>query len=171
MRSIGIFSASSCFALALASAQPIATPLPPPDGASAAKPKIEFCPVDPKWFAIAAYRKGSTYTALTTKGNANCSVEDDGTILVVSATSNEDAMCEFELFIPAHARTQIVIRIGAKAGPGSGTKYYQRVSDPSKGIKLLLDAKKSETRQFRLVGIEVDPVNSSCGKAFIEGAI
>ena len=115
MKSIGIFSAASCLALTIVSTESMAAPPHPPEGASPTKQRIEFCPVDPKWFATAAYRKGSTYTAKTTKGDANCSVEDGGTILVVSATSLDDAMCGFELFVPANDRTQIIKRIGVKA--------------------------------------------------------
>ncbi len=142
-----------------------------PSGASEPVAKIESCPVDPTKVAKLASKRGYQFLTAATSGEATCSIDEANLILVVSATSLADAICSFELFNPPQNRRLGIIRIGIKAGPGTAIRYVQRETAANRGLKLALTAQRNETRQFRLVEIDVEPIANTCPDAVVNGAI
>ena len=145
---------------------------PPPTPASASQPenRIESCALDPKQFTALAARRGFGSTAISTKGGGTCSIDEANVILVVSATSTEDSICEFQLFAPPTQRTHSIVRVGLKAGPGTNPRFIQRV-EKGKPLAFSLAAKMGETKQFRIVNIDVEPIANRCPETVAEGAL
>jgi hypothetical protein len=142
-----------------------------PAAASEVIAKVESCPLEPTQVAKLAARRGYQFLATTAIGEGTCSIDEATLILVVSATSHADAMCNFELFAPPQQRRLGILRIGVKAGPGTATRYFQRGEDANRGLRFVLPAQKNETRQFRVVAIDAEPIANACPEATINGAI
>ncbi|CAN7741821.1 hypothetical protein [Variovorax sp. LjRoot178] len=134
-------------------------------------PTIRSCSIEPARVAEIAAKRGYVSAANSFQGEPTCSVNNAGTILVVSATASADALCKFVLFTPPDKTRQTIQRIAIKAGAGGVVKYFQRAGEHNLGINLELEAKKGDTRQFRIISIDVDPVNGQCLPADIEGAM
>lgn len=158
--------------VAAACATPCTTTAQSAPSATVSQPEIHLdgCPADPKQFAALAARRGYTFAASSTKGSGTCSIDEVSVILVVSATAIADAVCDFQLFTPPEQKRHGIIRIGIKAGPGTNTRYVQR-GDRSKGLSFSLESQRGETRQFRIVAVDVEPSGNKCSEAVIEGAM
>lgn len=139
---------------------------PPPQ----APKSPESCQLEPKKAHETAGRLGYIFSARVTAGSATC-VLDKGTILVVSATSSDDAVCDFELFTPPLNKKSPVLRLGIKAGAGSNIEYFQRGTDNKMGLKISLRARKGETLQYRIAVIDVEPVSNQCTDSALYGAL
>lgn len=123
---------------------------------------VESCPVDPKQTMDLAARRGYSFAATTAGGSAVCSLHETDPIMIVSATASADALCDFELFMPPPQGRLAIIRAAIKSGPGGNTKYIHRGNEFGNGLKVRLDAKRGETRQFRIIGIDIEPKNNQC---------
>jgi hypothetical protein len=132
--------------------------------------KPESCSVDPLHVMKLATRRGYVSAGAASKGEAVCAIDEPNVILVVSATAKSDGTCDFRLFDPPQEKKLGVLRIGLKAGPHLNTKYVQRI-DRASAIAVSLDAKKGETRQFRIVALEIEPTDDACTDAAIDGAL
>lgn len=159
--------------LAYSSSISVAWAQPTDRTAAASEPiaRIESCPLDPTQVARLAARRGYQFVATTASGEATCSIDEATLILVVSATSKADAVCSFELFTPPQQKKLGILRIGVKSGPGAATRYFQRGVDSSRGLRLTLAAQKNETRQFRVITIDAEPISNACPEIVIDGAI
>lgn len=143
----------------------------PASPAASTEVTLESCPGDVKQLAYRAAVRGYTFRAASVKGDGVCTIDETELILVLSATAKDDLACDFELFTPPDGRKFSGQRIAIKAGPGANTRYIQRGPDPRQGFLFTLDAKKGQTRQFRVVGIDVPPIGNKCSGSITEGSV
>ena len=139
--------------------------LPPP------AVKIESCSLEPHKVAAVAARKGYVSSTKLTAGAADCSIDRTGTILVVSAGALDAGTCTFSLFAPPTPKRLTVVRIALKAASDGSTQYIQRGADLLHGLSIPLSAGPGQTVQFRIAGVEVDPVNNQCLIPILEDAL
>ena len=148
---------------------------PAPAAPVAASPVaiIQTCALDPKLIAAAAARKGyvSTATSTPAEGGPDCSIDSTGTILIVSASAVAAGTCTFSIFAPPARKRLTVVRIAVKAASDGSTRYIQRGEDLLQGLSVTLSARKGQTVQFRITGVEVDPVNNQCLAPNLENAL
>lgn len=152
--------------LEASTAQPLAS-----STASAPEIHIESCSVDIRKLRDRAGRRGYVFKSISAFGDGVCMFDQTDLSFVVSATAQNDAVCEFELFTPPIGKQFNALRIGIKAGAGSAIRFIQRSPDQGKGFTFSLDAGKGETRQFRTIAIDVPPVDNACSDHILQGAV
>jgi len=126
--------------------------------------QVESCPIDGPVAVALAAKKGYGFRNLddTTKGGATCRVVKGGEILVVSATASDDGECGFMVFAPPQDKSQRVMRLALKSGSDGSTTFLQRKRKAATGFTLSLPAPKGTTTQYRIMYVEVDPVDGAC---------
>lgn len=124
-------------------------------------PTTTACSLDTMRAVARASQLGYRFITKESNDNSFCSIEPNGQILVVSASSRGEARCQFELFVPPTNKQQPLLRLLLKDTDGH-LKYVQRNSNMQQGLSTELRAPKGQTRQFRLMHVELTPVDGKC---------
>jgi hypothetical protein len=142
-----------------------AVPAPAPEAS------IESCSVDIKKISDRAVRLGYGFKLISVSGGGLCTLDQIDLSFVVSATTQNDTVCEFELFTPPSGKQFNALRIGIKSGAGSAIRFIQKNQVQGKGFIFFLDASKGSTRQFRVIEIDVPPFANECSDNILQGAV